>query len=459
MTSRLLVVSSLAAASLSSAEPLTSVAGAHFFEGFGEDWESRWVVSKDSEFTGTWKHNTYSAPEGIEGDKGLEVGNEARKHAVSTVFPEPFDPKDKGLVVQYELHTKNAIQCGGAYLKLLSASDALSADGFTNASPYTIMFGPDKCGSTNKIHFILRHKSPKTGEWEEKHLTGLYSSPALNKGETHLYTAIVGTDNTVKILVDDKEVKSVSLLTKGDFSPNVNPPEQIDDPEDKKPEDWVDEAKIDDPEASKPDDWDEDAPFKIVDPDATKPAEWSDDAPLKVADPESTQPGDWDEEEDGEWEAPQVDNPVCSPPGGCGEWNAPEINNPAYKGKWNAPRIDNPAYKGVWGPAQIENPDYFNDEQPHAMAPIGGIGIELWTMQDGALFDNILVGSDPEQASKAASAFKEREEKAKAAKDAAAEVKKEEDAAKAAEDASKAAVEEEEKAADGEEEEEEKDEL
>ena len=59
------------------------------------------------------------------------------------------------------LHTKNAIQCGGAYLKLLSASDALSADGFTNASPYTIMFGPDKCGSTNKIHFILRHKSPK----------------------------------------------------------------------------------------------------------------------------------------------------------------------------------------------------------------------------------------------------------------------------------------------------------
>ena len=39
--------------------------------------------------------------------------------------------------------------------------------------------------------------------------------------------------------------------------PSVNPPKEIDDPEDKKPADWVDEAKIDDPDASKPDDWDE----------------------------------------------------------------------------------------------------------------------------------------------------------------------------------------------------------
>jgi calnexin len=29
------------------------------------------------------------------------------------------------------------------------------------------------------------------------------------------------------------------------------------------------------------------------------------------------------------------------------------------------------------------------------MAPIGGIGIELWTMQDGILFDNVLLASDP----------------------------------------------------------------
>lgn len=36
-------------------------------------------------------------------------------------------------------------------------------------TPYTIMFGPDKCGEDYKLHFIFRHKNPKTGEYEEKH--------------------------------------------------------------------------------------------------------------------------------------------------------------------------------------------------------------------------------------------------------------------------------------------------
>eukprot|EP00326_Haptolina_ericina_P016354 CAMPEP_0181194828 /NCGR_PEP_ID=MMETSP1096-20121128/14551_1 /TAXON_ID=156174 ORGANISM="Chrysochromulina ericina, Strain CCMP281" /NCGR_SAMPLE_ID=MMETSP1096 /ASSEMBLY_ACC=CAM_ASM_000453 /LENGTH=362 /DNA_ID=CAMNT_0023284369 /DNA_START=27 /DNA_END=1115 /DNA_ORIENTATION=+ len=349
---------SLLAVAASASEPLTSLDGAFFFEGFGDDWGSRWVVSKDSEFTGTWNHATYSEPEGLPGDKGIQVGNEARKHAVSTVFPEAYDPKDKGLVVQYELHTAKTIQCGGAYIKLLSATEELSADGFTNASPYTIMFGPDKCGATNKVHFILRHKSPKTGEWEEKHLAST-PFPALGEKETHLYTAIVGTDNSVKILVDNKDNKEVNLLKDGDFNPNVNPPEKIDDPADKKPSDWVDLMKIDDPEASKPEDWDEDAPAQIVDPDATKPEAWLDDAPDKVPDPEAKAPDDWDAEEDGEWEAPLIDNPACKPPGGCGEWTPPKISNPDYKGKWYAPKIDNPAYKGIWAAAKIDNPNYF----------------------------------------------------------------------------------------------------
>ena len=50
-------------------------------------------------------------------------------------------------------------------------------------------------------------------------------------------------------------MKSGNLLLS--MLPSVNPPKEIDDPDDKKPEDWVDEAKIDDPEATKPDDWDE----------------------------------------------------------------------------------------------------------------------------------------------------------------------------------------------------------
>ena len=55
--------------------------------------------------------------------------------------------------------------------------------------------------------------------------------------------------------------------------------------------------------------------------------------------------------------------------------------------------IDNPAYQGIWAPQQIPNPEYFELEKPNLEA-VAAIGIEIWTMQDGILFDNILVAHD-----------------------------------------------------------------
>lgn len=36
-------------------------------------------------------------------------------------------------------------------MKLLKENKALQQEEFSNASPYVIMFGPDKCGTTNKV--------------------------------------------------------------------------------------------------------------------------------------------------------------------------------------------------------------------------------------------------------------------------------------------------------------------
>lgn len=94
------------------------------------------------------------------------------------------------------------------------------------------------------------------------------------------------------------------------------------DPEAKKPENWVDDKQIPDPDDVKPEDWD--VPQSIVDPDAT-------------------QPEDWDEEEDGEWEAPT-------------------IPNPDYKGEWKPKMIDNPDYKGEW---EVCRP-HLHSQNPHA---------------------------------------------------------------------------------------------
>ncbi|KAG7978580.1 hypothetical protein I3843_05G089400 [Carya illinoinensis] len=190
-----------------------------------------------------------------------------------------------------------------------------------------------------------------------------------------------------------KEKKKANFLSGDDFEPPLIPAKTIPDPDDKKPEDWDERAKIPDPEAVKPDDWDEDAPMEIEDTEAVKPEGWLDDEPEEIDDPDAAKPEDWDDEEDGEWEAPKTDNPKCEVAPGCGVWKRPMKRNPAYKGKWHAPLIDNPNYKGIWKPQDIPNPDYFELEKPD-FEPIAAIGIEIWTMQDGILFDNILIAGD-----------------------------------------------------------------
>lgn len=216
--------------------------------------------------------------------------------------------------------------------------------------------------------------------------------------QSTLYTLIVKPDQTFELRIDGSKVKEGNLFN--DFMPSVNPPETMDDPEDKKPEDWVDTARIPDPEATKPEDWDEDAPYEIVDEEAEKPADWLEDEPEFIPDPDSTKPEDWDDDEDGDWIPPTVPNPKCEDVSGCGKWVKPMKANPAYKGKWSAPLIDNPDYKGPWSPRLIPNPDYFEDKTPANFEPIGAIGFELWTMTKDILFDNIYIGHSIEDAEK-----------------------------------------------------------
>ncbi|KAF9735762.1 hypothetical protein PMIN06_010011 [Paraphaeosphaeria minitans] len=379
---------------------------APFFEQFTDDWESRWKVShakkddksteEDWAYVGTWAVEEPSVLKGIEGDKGLVLKDKAAHHAISAKFPKKIDNKKNTLVVQYEVKLQDGLECGGAYMKLLQDNKALHAEEFANSSPYVIMFGPDKCGATNKVHFIFRHKNPKTGEYEEKHL----KNPPMARivKTTSLYTLIVKPDNSFEIKIDGESIRNGTLLE--DFSPSVNPEKEIDDVNDKKPEDWVDEARIADPEATKPEDWDEEAPFEIVDEEATKPEDWLEDEPTTIPDPEAEKPEDWDDEEDGDWIAPTVPNPKCDEVSGCGKWEPPMKKNPDYKGKWTAPYIDNPAYKGVWAPRKIKNPDYFEDKTPSNFEPIGAIGFEIWTMQNNILFDNIYIGHSIEDAKK-----------------------------------------------------------
>ncbi|XP_041044884.1 calnexin-like [Carcharodon carcharias] len=332
----------------------------------------------------------------VPGDKGLVLKSKAKHHAISAPLKKPFLFKGEPLIIQYEVNFQNGIDCGGAYLKLLSHTDDLKLEKFFDKTPYSIMFGPDKCGEDYKLHFIFRHKNPITGDYEEKHakrpdvdLKKFYTDKI-----THLYTLVLNPDNSFEMLIDQTVVSKGNLLE--DMTPPINPPKEIDDPNDSKPEDWDERPKIPDPDAQKPEDWDEDAPAKIIDPDAVKPEGWLNDEAEYVPDPSAEKPEDWDEEMDGEWEAPQIPNPKCETAPGCGIWEPPMMNNPNYKGKWKPPMIDNPNYQGVWNPRKIQNPDYFEDLQPYKMTPIIAVGLELWSMTSDILFDNFIICAEKE---------------------------------------------------------------
>uniref|UniRef100_A0A674BSZ1 Calmegin n=1 Tax=Salmo trutta TaxID=8032 RepID=A0A674BSZ1_SALTR len=378
----------------------------YFSETFDDGSLDRWQVSKTmkedaddeiAKYDGKWSVEQLKENK-VPGDMGLVLKSRAKHHAIASLLDRPFLFRDDALVVQYEVNFQDGIDCGGAYIKLLSDEDDLDLEQFNDRTSYTIMFGPDKCGEDYKLHFIFRHRSPLNNDLEEKHakradvdLKKFYTDK-----KTHLYTLVLNPDNSYEILVDQSSVSRGSLLH--DVVPPVNPTKEIDDPTDSKAEDWDERAKIPDPEAVKPDDWDEEAPAKIQDPDAVKPEGWLDDEPEFVADPAANKPDDWDEEMDGEWEAPQVPNPVCETAPGCGQWKPPTINNPQYKGKWKAPLVDNPHYQGVWSPRKIQNPDYFEDLAPFQMTSFRAVGLELWSMTSEIYFDNFIITSYKEVA-------------------------------------------------------------
>jgi len=230
------------------------------------------------------------------------------------------------------------------------------------------MFGPEICGtSTRKVHFILEHEG-------KNHLVKK-DIPCESDELTHLYTLIVRPDNTYEVLVD-RESKAKGSLEE-DF--DILQPKEIPDPNAKKPSDWVDEKEMADPADKKPEDWD-DIPSEHVDPEAKKPEDWDDDL-------------------DGEWEAPM-------------------IANPEYKGEWKAKRIPNPAYKGEWVHPKVANPEYKSLPNLYSYDSFGVVGIEIWQVKAGTIFDNILItDSEDEAAEFAKSTYEKTKVGEKAMKD------------------------------------------
>lgn len=321
-----------------------------------ESWKDRWTVPtkwKGKDEMGEWVH-TAGKWHGNPADMGIQTGDDARFYGLSAKMDKPFNSSDgKDIVVQYSVKHEQDIDCGGAYIKLLPGGDKFSAEKFGGDSPYGIMFGPDICGGTRRTHVILHSEAKDDNLLINKDV-------ACEKTRmSHLYTLVVRPDNTFEVFVDNKSVRSGKLEDEFNFLE----PKEIDDPNQSKPADWVEDRKIPDPTDIKPEGYD-DIQETIPDPDAKKPE-------------------DWDDEDDGVWEAPMVDNPD-------------------YKGPWIPKMIDNPEYKGAWVHPQIPNPDYVYDEKMYAVCQDGctHVGFELWQVRSGTIFDDIIITDSLEEAQK-----------------------------------------------------------
>ncbi|KHG00627.1 Calreticulin [Gossypium arboreum] len=325
---------------------------------------------------GEWNY-TSGKWNGDPNDKGIQTSEDYRFYAISAEFPE-VNNKDKTLVFQFSVKHEQKLDCGGGYMKLLSGD--IDQKKFGGETPYSIMFGPDICGySTKKVHAILTYNG--TNHLIKKEV------PCETDQLTHVYTFILRPDATYSILVDNVEKQTGSLYTDWDLLP----PKKIKDPEAKKPEDWDDKEYIPDPEDKKPEGYD-DIPKEIPDPDAKKPE-------------------DWDDEEDG-------------------EWTPSTIPNPEYKGPWKPKKIKNPNYKGKWKAPMIDNPDFKDDPDLYVFPSLKYVGIELWQVKAGTMFDNILVADDVEYAKKLAEETWGKQKDAEKAAFEEEEKKKEEEESK-----------------------------
>nr|Q9ZNY3.1 RecName: Full=Calreticulin; Flags: Precursor [Euglena gracilis]CAA70945.1 calreticulin precursor [Euglena gracilis] len=381
----------------------------YYKETFEPDWETRWTHSTAKSDYGKFKLTSGKFYGDKAKDAGIQTSQDAKFYAISSPIASSFSNEGKDLVLQFSVKHEQDIDCGGGYLKLLPSVDAAK---FTGDTPYHIMFGPDICGATKKIHFILTYKG-KNLLWKKE--------PRCETDTlSHTYTAVIKADRTYEVLVD--QVKKESGTLEEDWE--ILKPKTIPDPEDKKPADWVDEPDMVDPEDKKPEDWDKE--------------------PAQIPDPDATQPDDWDEEEDGKWEAPM-------------------ISNPKYKGEWKAKKIPNPAYKGVWKPRDIPNPEYEADDKVHIFDEIAAVGFDLWQVKSGTIFDNIIVTDSLAEAKafydQTNGATKDAEKKAFDSAEADKRKKEEDERKKQEEEEKKTAEEDEDDDDEEEEEDDKKDEL
>ncbi|XP_006768508.1 PREDICTED: calreticulin-3 [Myotis davidii] len=197
-------------------------------------------------------------------------------------------------------------------------------------SQYYVMFGPDICGFDIKKVHVILH-------FKNQYHSNKKPIRCKVDGFTHLYTLILRPDLTYEVKIDGQVIESGSI----EYDWNLTSL--------KKMEKSSAESK----------DWEQEDEDKLQD--------WE----KHFLDASASKPGDWNSELDGDWQAPM-------------------LQKPPYQDGLKPEGID----KDVWLHQKMKNTHYLTEYDLSEFENIGAIGLELWQVRSGTIFDNFLITDD-----------------------------------------------------------------
>ncbi|KAJ6250740.1 calnexin 14d-related [Anaeramoeba flamelloides] len=147
-----------------------------FTETFDDPKLEGWEYTEDPKYQGKFDVKLPQFPFTIENDYGLAVMNNSQFYGISRPFSKPLDFSENGIIFHYTVRWQFPLNCGGAYVKFFREpkSGLFDPNTVNGLTPYSLMFGPDRCGAKSVVHFRVstERKLEETQESKnyEKHL-------------------------------------------------------------------------------------------------------------------------------------------------------------------------------------------------------------------------------------------------------------------------------------------------
>nr|XP_020023349.1 calreticulin-3 isoform X2 [Castor canadensis] len=194
--------------------------------------------------------------------------------------------------------------------------------------------GPDICGFDIKKVHVILH-------FKNQYHSNKKPIRCKVDGFTHLYTLILRPDLSYEVKIDGQSIESGSIEYDWNVT-SLNTAEKLS----AEAQGW-DQAKD-----AKAQDWEK----HFLDASANKPSDWN---------------GELD-----------------------GDWQAPLLQKPPYQDGLKPEGIS----KDVWLHQKVKGTSYLTQYDLSEFEDIGAIGLELWQVRSGTIFDNFLITDDEEYA-------------------------------------------------------------